>query len=270
MGVTATAAALLAYYFIAGDSSGSEEPVLSHDDTVEAMMKVLEGLRTIAVQHVRAAENIKEQLVQQGQDMSREEIMTTIILPHFKNAFSGMQAQVLAEFDVDEEELEECVTHYLEVAVGDGSKLQEVVTKISALCAQFTGETSTGAGKGGGSSGGAMSGAQELPLDKLFEVLRVFAEKTKEYFGRFAEEFVQQHGVPSSPGEITRFAEELTLVSDRAQEETLDDFGLEKTVFEMSIMRNQQSAELMQLLQQMQMENNYALIKNGIDTSKFQ
>lgn len=120
-GATVTAAALLAYYFLSGNGevvvfieesspilliliclyiyllqgSGDDEPVLSHDDTVEVMAKILDGLRTIAVQHVRAAENIKEQLVQQGQDMGREEIMTSIILPHFKNAFAGLQKQVL-------------------------------------------------------------------------------------------------------------------------------------------------------------------------------
>ena len=194
-------------------------------------MKVLDGLRTIAVQHVRAAENIKEQLMQQGQDMSREEIMTTIILPHFKNAFAAMQVQVLEvtwldlmgsaidrterflllqDYDVDEEELEACVDHYLENVAVPGSKIGEVVSKIKAICAQFTGESPTGSARGG-----SAGPAKELSLDMLMDVLGAFGAKTKEYFGRFAEEFVSQHGVPSNQEQIVRFGDELTLVSDR-------------------------------------------------------
>lgn len=215
----------------------ADEPVLSHDDTADAMVKILDGLRTIAVQHVRAAENIKEQLTQQGQDMSREEIMTTIILPHFKNAFAGMQAKVLEvvnallcdnwqfavltfpcinysqEFDVDEEELEECVRHYVEHSAIQGSKLQEAVSKIKAICAQFTGDVDSG--KASPSGGTRPAATQELSLDQLFDVLETFAAKTKDYFGRFAEEYVQSYGVPSTQAEIARFADQLTEVSDR-------------------------------------------------------
>lgn len=255
VGVTATAAAVAAYYFLCKggvvsktsfvlssssvlttlitQGSGNDEPVLSHDDTVEAMVKVLDGLRTIAVQHVRAAENIKEQLMQQGQDMSREEIMTTIILPHFKNAFAAMQVQVLEvrgpgvhgicvgvrfltllllqDYDVDEEELEACVDHYLENVAVPGSKIGEVVSKIKAICAQFTGEATAGQARGGSSGP-----AKELSLDVLMDVLGAFGAKTKEYFGRFAEDFVSQHGVPSNQEQIVRFGDELTLVSDRS------------------------------------------------------
>lgn len=44
----------------------------------------------------------------------------------------------------------------------------------------------------------------------------------------------------------------LIYLNYRAQEEVMDAFGINKVEFETSIMRNQQSPELMQVLQHMQ------------------
>lgn len=48
----------------------------------------------------------------------------------------------------------------------------------------------------------------------------------------------------------------------RAQDEALNEFGIEKTSFEMSIMRNQQSGELMQILQRMQVCDDSLVLKH--------
>jgi uncharacterized protein (DUF433 family) len=263
MGVAATAAAAAAYYMYGSQiSGGKNEPVLSHDDTVGAMVKILDGLKGVAVNLSRAAENVAQQLAQQGQEATREEIMVNIILPHFIKNFTSMQEVVLDEYDVDEEELEECVEYYLEHTLG--SKLGEVVHKVRALCCKFTGEEVPA------STGGTQAVAKQMSLEILFEVLGAFGVKTKEYFGRLAEDVVARVGVPSTQEEILRFSEELNLVSDKAQDEVLGVFGFEKEEFEASIMRYQQSPELMQALQQLQVDNNYALIANGIDTSRWQ
>lgn len=244
--------------------------MLSHDDTVGAMVRILDGLKSIAVNLNRAAENVAQQLEQQGQQATREEIMVNIILPHFLKSFTTMQAGVLEvyclafihpfvlninyiypcvydaqDYDVDEEELEQCVQYYLEHSAVESSKLREVVTKVRSLCAKFTCEDLPAAD-------GPAAPTKTMDIGVLFEVLGAFGAKTKDYFGRLAEETVSQHGVPSTQEEILRFSEELNLVSDRAQDEVLSVFGYEKEEFEASIMRNQQSAELMQVLQQLQ------------------
>jgi hypothetical protein len=173
-----------------------------------------------------------------------------------------MQAEVLEEYDVDEEELEECVEYYLEHT--HDSKLAEVTHKVRSLCAKFTGEEVPA------NSGESRAVAKTMSLEVLFEVLGAFGAKTKEYFGRLAEDVVARRGMPSTQEDILRFSEELNLVSDRAQDEVLGVFGFEKEEFEACIVRYQQSPELMQALQQLQVDNNYALIQNGIDTSRWQ
>lgn len=119
---------------------------------------------------------------------------------------------IVQDFDLDEEELEECVTYYLDHVAIQGSKIQEIVSKIKSICSQFTGDAEAGHDQ---SADGKTPSTQELPLDTLLDVLESFAEKTKDCFGKFAAEFVQNFGVPSSQGDIARFAEKLTLVSDR-------------------------------------------------------
>ena len=150
---------------------------------------------------------------------------------------------------MDEEELEHCVEYYMEHTALDGSKLAEVVHKVRALCAKFTGEEVQPMV---GASSKAL--AKPMSLEVLFEVLGAFGVKTKDYFGRLAEDVVSRSGVPSTQEEILRFSEELNLISDKAQDEVLSAFGYEKEEFESSIMRNQQSAELMQALQQLQVK----------------
>jgi hypothetical protein len=89
LAAAATVAATAAAYYLLGQSSAghghgrAHEPVLSHDDTVGAMLKILDGLKGVAVNLSRAAENVAQQLAQQGQEATREEIMVNIILPHF-------------------------------------------------------------------------------------------------------------------------------------------------------------------------------------------
>ena len=98
---------------------------------------------------------------------------------------------------------------YIKNATSGDSKLSEVVAKIDALCAKFTGESS---GSGGGT---ASSSSKEMTLEALFEVLGAFGAKTKEYFGRLAEEVVARSGVPSSQEAILSFSEELNVLSDK-------------------------------------------------------
>jgi hypothetical protein len=59
------------------------------------MSQILNSVRMVAVQHSRAADNIAQQLAEQNQPMEHQQIMTSIILPHFKNAFQATQNQIL-------------------------------------------------------------------------------------------------------------------------------------------------------------------------------
>lgn len=69
--------------------------MLTYADTLDCMTKILDSVRMVAVQHSRAADNIAQQLAAQGQAMEHQQIMTSIILPHFKNAFQSTQSQIL-------------------------------------------------------------------------------------------------------------------------------------------------------------------------------
>ena len=223
------------WWFSSSAAAEEDEPVLDLSDTVELMAQILENLRVTAAQHVRAADNIKEQLVASGQSMSHEDIMTTIILPHFKNAFQTMQAQLLEvilavffppkktnfknvyvyqEYDIDEEELEESVEYHLKNS--EAPKLAEVVSKLKLLCQQFTGDEND-AETSSAAQGSRSQGVQrrDLSAEELLEVLEDFGEKTVSDVESFTGTFVATYGVPETDEMKLRFHEQLSAISER-------------------------------------------------------
>ena len=70
-------------------------PALELEETQQIMTKILEKLKFIALKHSRAAQHIKMQLEQQGQQLPEEDMMRHFILPHFETAFEDAQTEVL-------------------------------------------------------------------------------------------------------------------------------------------------------------------------------
>lgn len=59
------------------------------------MAKILEKVKFIALKMSRAAQHIKQQVEQQGQQMSDMDVMRGFILPHFETAIQEAQEEIL-------------------------------------------------------------------------------------------------------------------------------------------------------------------------------
>lgn len=89
-------------------------PALTEEEVLRVMNKVFDKLKIQAARMVSAAENIRAQFEQQGQQIDDEKLMRHFILPNFETAMADVQAKVFEELDVDEDEVDDAKTFYLQ------------------------------------------------------------------------------------------------------------------------------------------------------------
>jgi hypothetical protein len=182
------------------------EPALTEEGTVYVMNKVLEKLKLTAVQMVRAAENIRQQIAQQGQQIDDERLMKMFILPHFPSALKEVQDVVCDSCDVDEDELEQAVGYY--IAEGN-QELKEITKKIKIIFRQFGGEIEMD------DEGVPDAPTQEIGIERVIEIIQKMEMQFSADFESFMEAFQAQYGPPSTPQLAEVFQRNLMLISEK-------------------------------------------------------
>lgn len=94
------------------------------------MHEILDKVKLMATNMLRHAEKIKQQISQQGQDIDEQQLLKLVVVPQLDSSFRELQTEILNSHDMDEEDLEEAVTTYIE----DGDKeLLEISEKIRKI-----------------------------------------------------------------------------------------------------------------------------------------
>jgi hypothetical protein len=88
-------------------------PALTEEEVLRVLNKVFDKLKIQAARMVSAAENIRAQIEQQGQQIDDEKLMRHFILPHFETAMAEVYAKVFDEMEVDEDEVDDAKTFYI-------------------------------------------------------------------------------------------------------------------------------------------------------------
>jgi hypothetical protein len=153
---------------------------------------------------VRAVEGIKQKLASQGQEIEDRKLMQAFVLPHFESAFKQLQETILAESDVDENDLEDAVTTY--VKQGD-KKLADICERIRMIYREFGGEVDI--------DEEVSAPSQNLSLDTIILILEGIGEKMNEQTSEFIEAYKEDFGLPSSRADMERFQNELMTLSER-------------------------------------------------------
>lgn len=171
---------------------------------------LLEKVKLLTAKMVNAANNIKQQIQSQGQDMEDSKIMSNFILPHFTSGYRDIQNQILSEFDVEEFELEEATKYF--IAEGD-EKVKEIAKKIRKFYHTCGGDVDLDDGEDISSATTSSKGI--LPFEMVVEMLEVISQvvsaKTDEYITAFKEEY----GVPRDRESVERFQQGMMSLSER-------------------------------------------------------
>ena len=186
-------------------------PALTEEETVAIMTTILDKLKLSAARMVKAAENIKQQLAQQGQEMEDKVIMANFILPHFETAFKEIESQVYEDKDVEEHEVEEATYYYIEHG---NATLKEAGKKIRLIYKEFGGEVEESADFEVDQTGASQRSSVNLGVKEIVGVLNSIGEKMSNATDGYIETFVQTYGSPNSPELLESFQTGMIALSE--------------------------------------------------------
>lgn len=247
-----------------GNADDELLPALTEEEVTKIMSDILMQLKVLAARMARGAENIKQQLQQQGQDMDNMRIMKNFILPHFESQFAEMQAQVFFEHDVEEEEVEDAHNYY---SKHGNKQLNEIGETIKDIYKQFGGDLDDDMGdESGASMGGAGSGSKEMTLDVVLDVLHTLKDRMVEATEAYADNYLDNHdGPPTDHRGFEQFQAGLVKVSEQVEVSILEEYGYTQRDFQHGVLHHQHSQEINHIIGMMQTENHKILAAKGMN-----
>lgn len=168
------------------------------------MTKITDKIKVMIPKMLRAAEGIKQQIAQSGQDIDDHTLMKTFILPHVKEQIESFQKAALEEADFDDDELEEAVTYYIK----EGNReLSELVDKMKTIYKEFGGDVEV-------DGVDASEAAQGLSVDDVIDLMEGLAAKMSTSSDLYCQQFVDAFGVPSTMQGVEQFQMGLMQIAD--------------------------------------------------------
>ena len=254
-------------------------PALTIEETSEIMGKVLDQLKTISAQCLRATENIKQQLAQSGQDMDDKKILKNFILPHLETTFQQAQNTILDDFEVEEYELADAVTYY--VKHGD-KKLKEASDRIKLIYKEFGGDVDDddddeeeetvdldvdGSAKESKSTTTKKNAA--VTHDQVLEILQTIGVEMSRVTEQYVSQYVATYGAPKDRAEMETFQMQILTISERIESEVTERYGVPLLKFQKALQKNADSMQVQQMIMKLQELNILCMQQNGIDFAKY-
>jgi hypothetical protein len=242
-------------------SKGEEEelaPALTEEETVKIMGAILDKVKILSMRMMQAAENIKAQLAQNGQEMDERKLMLTFIHPHFMEQLEQIQSAVLSEYEAEESELEDAVNVY----VNTDAQVREIVDKIKLINYQFGGDRDEEAEESGGLSSSADVG-REVTLDELIEVLNDLTENISEGMDEYITEFKETNGVPDESN-MELFHHGFMRITEELEKEVLKQRDISTLAFQRAVEKNSQHRALQEAFAQMQITSASKMREHGL------
>lgn len=188
-------------------------PALTEQEAQEIMQKILEKLKLESQRMVRAAEQIKQQITAQGQEIDNATLMKTFILPHFETRFRELEMQIYDERDVEEFEVEEAVNYYIN---NGNNGLREICEHIKLLYKEFGGEVEEDRDESKNEQLSIEDGSEAMDIPQILQLLQALAETVNERTDDYVSEFIHENGTPTpSNGLFEDFQQGMMVLSEQ-------------------------------------------------------
>ena len=194
--VLATSALVYYRYFSAGGDT-SLAPAIEEEEAKKIMNVIFKNVKILVPKLLMAAQNIKMQIQQQGQDVEEALLLKQYLLPHFVSGVQDIQDKALEEFGVDEDELEEAVNKY--IADGD-EELASIVKGIRVMHQQFGGDTEVD-----DPDAPKSAKMQSMGIAEVVALLKELGNQMMQYTDDFCGKFIDEHGAPSTQKQMEEF-----------------------------------------------------------------
>jgi hypothetical protein len=230
-----------AYLYSFSGTSGSSDlaPAIEEEDAKKMMEKILEKLQLLAPRLMNAAQNIQQQIEQQGQEIEEKQLMKQFILPHFDTNLKEFQDAVLNEFDVDADELEEACDVY--ITEGD-EELAQICRSIRALYRQFGGDVEEES-----SSAASSSAVLDMSVDEVVGLMKELAKHMLQATDDYCAKFIDESGVPRTQAHLEAFQVGQMKLSQEVEKSLLTECGLSETDLQKMLMANSDNKAIQQV-----------------------
>ena len=200
----------------------------------------------------KPADNFKQQIAAQGQEVDDIQLLKALILPHLETGIKEIQEEVLNEYDADDDELEEAVNYYLEQ--GD-EELADITKSLKTIYKQFGGdlpdEESVGSSK-------------DFELHEVVELFQELVTMIVEHTETMVKKYIKENGVPSTSMQKADFQSELASITDTAEKVFLAERGLTTTDIQQLLLKHQSEPAIQQTFMSMQFQTQRILQSHGI------
>eukprot|EP01041_Mallomonas_annulata_P012697 gene12697-26751_t len=242
----ATALGICLYSFSGTNNQSSDSdsgPALTEQDTTKVMAAFLEKLKLVAIKHKRAADNIRQQVEAQGQQIDERQLMAGYMLPHFETALKDLTTQILEEYNIEEDELQESVAYYIK----EGNlKLKEISKSVNNYYKQFGGEIDEEeiSYPTNQKSSSSTSSNQDLSLDEFSRVLDKLTELLSTATDGYLQAFKEKYGVPTTTEVAEQLQQGMMVISEESEMKAYESFGLNADQFNNAIAKYQATEEV--------------------------
>eukprot|EP01031_Cornospumella_fuschlensis_P034429 gene34429-41670_t len=250
--VLATASYFAYSVFAPSKSTSDLAPALTEEEAREMMKAILDRTKTNVPRLLKAAENFKQQIAAQGQEVDDIQLLKALILPHLETGIKEIQEEVLNEYDADDDELEEAVNYYIEQ--GD-EELADITKSLKTIYKQFGGdlpdEESVGSSK-------------DFELHEVVELFQELVTMIVEHTETMVKKYIKENGVPSTSMQKADFQSELASITDTAEKVFLAERGLTTTDIQQLLLKHQSEPAIQQTFMSMQFQTQRILQSHGI------
>eukprot|EP01031_Cornospumella_fuschlensis_P034078 gene34078-41247_t len=250
--VLATASYFAYSVFAPSKSTSDLAPALTEEEAREMMKAILDRTKTNVPRLLKAAENFKQQIAAQGQEVDDIQLLKALILPHLETGIKEIQEEVLNEYDADDDELEEAVNYYLEQ--GD-EELADITKSLKTIYKQFGGdlpdEESVGSSK-------------DFELHEVVELFQELVTMIVEHTETMVKKYIKENGVPTTSMQKADFQSELASITDTAEKVFLAERGLTTTDIQQLLLKHQSEPAIQQTFMSMQFQTQRILQSHGI------
>lgn len=261
--VAAVGALVYALLIKKGGNSEDALPALTEAETEEVMEALSKKTGPLRQQMLNTTEMIKQKFAAQGQQADDAQLREHLILPKFREGYEALVSEVLGDFDIDEEELEDAVTYYSAPSSSSSGNVAALTESIKACYVSLGGQVGPSTQVTAmGASETATTG--EMALEDVLTVLQtlstVLNEKTEEYIVAYKA----QNGVPADPESMNRFQMGAAQLSEAAEANVLSSFGLTANQFRDALMMYKDRQEIMMPMMMIQQQSQQMLMRHGM------
>ena len=266
--LVAAAAAATAFYSSSDSKNNIDIADIDDDDqasddfiTAEEVTKIFDRL-FLEMQGVLAQLSQTVQQIQMSGQHIPEQQLRQLLKQEFQRALTAKQKQILDEFEMDEDCLEEATWEFLEMEE-EHPKVKKAVERFQKLWENVSGESVVGRRPGSSESKEAEP-VEILSAEKTVEVAEVYFAALTNTMSELVQGFKKEGKNLRDPAVAEQLHIQFSSVVNDKGEEALQALGVSLSQFQKSIEANSSNPTVGRSLAMMQMQQQQALMSMGV------